>query len=126
MKFHHTDRCSQGHRTLLARPSRSTAGSISPASSGSTPRPTELVEGGFEAQTRQVLQNIREVLSAAGCTFADIVKTTVYLIDFADFPVMNQLYGEAMGDHRPARTTVQVAALPKGGRVEIDVTARVR
>jgi 2-iminobutanoate/2-iminopropanoate deaminase len=93
---------------------------------GMDPATTELVEGGFEAQTRQVLQNIREVLAAAGCTFADIVKTTVYLIDFADFPVMNRLYGEAMGNHCPARTTVQVAALPKGGRVEIDVTARVR
>jgi 2-iminobutanoate/2-iminopropanoate deaminase len=93
---------------------------------GMDPETTELVTGGFEAQTRQVLKNIGEVLAAAGCTFADIVKCTVYLIDFANFPVINKLYGEAMGDHCPARTTVQVAALPKGGQVEIDVIARMR
>ncbi len=73
-----------------------------------------------------MLANLREVLAAAGCTFANVVKATVYLIDFANFPIINKLYGEAVGSHRPARTTVQVAALPKGGLVEIDVVARTR
>ncbi len=90
---------------------------------GLDPRTGELVSG-FEAQTRQVLANLREVLTAAGCTFANVVKTSVFLTDFANFPTMNQLYAEAMGDHRPARTTVQVVALPKGGLVEIDLVAR--
>jgi 2-iminobutanoate/2-iminopropanoate deaminase len=91
---------------------------------GLDPATGELVPGGFEAQTRQVLKNLTAVLAAAGLTFANVVKTSVFLIDFANFPTMNHLYGEAMGDHRPARTTVQVAALPKGGLVEIDLVAR--
>lgn len=91
---------------------------------GLDPKTGELVPGGFEAQTRQVLANLREVLTAAGCTFADVVKTSVFITDFANFPILNKLYAEAMGDHRPARTTVQVAGLPKGGLVEIDLVAR--
>ena len=92
---------------------------------GLNPASGELVAGGFEAETRQVLANLEAVLAAAGCTFAHVVRTGIYLIDFADFPRLNQLYAEAMGDHRPARTTIQVAGLPKGARVEIDVVARV-
>ena len=91
---------------------------------GLDPKTGELAPGGFEAQTRQVLANLREVLTAAGCTFADVVKTSVFITDFANFPILNKLYAEAMGDHRPARTTVQVAGLPKGGLVEIDLVAR--
>jgi len=91
---------------------------------GLDPRTGELVPGGFEAQTRQVLANLREVLTAAGCTFANVVKTSVFITDFTNFPILNRLYGEAMGDHRPARTTVQVAGLPKRGLVEIDLVAR--
>jgi 2-iminobutanoate/2-iminopropanoate deaminase len=91
---------------------------------GLDPATNELAPGGFEPQARQVFKNLTEVLTAAGLTFANVVKTSVFLIDFANFPIMNQLYGEAMGDHRPARTTVQVAALPKGGLVEIDLVAR--
>jgi 2-iminobutanoate/2-iminopropanoate deaminase len=91
---------------------------------GLDPRTGELVPGGFEAQARQVLKNLAEVLTAAGLAFSDVVKTSVFLTDFADFPTLNRLYGEAMGDHRPARTTVQVAGLPKGGLVEIDLVAR--
>jgi 2-iminobutanoate/2-iminopropanoate deaminase len=89
------------------------------------PATGEIVEGGFEAQARQVLKNLREVLASAGCGFRDVVKATVYVQDLADFPRLNELYGEAMGEHRPARSTVQVAALPKGGLVEIDLVARV-
>jgi 2-iminobutanoate/2-iminopropanoate deaminase len=85
----------------------------------------ELVGGGFEAEARQVLKNLRAVLAAAGCTFSDVVRAGIYLIDFANFPTINDLYGEALGDHRPARTTIQVSALPKGAQVEIDLVARV-
>jgi 2-iminobutanoate/2-iminopropanoate deaminase len=90
------------------------------------PATGELVPGGFEAQARRVLDNLQQVLASAGCTFADVVKATVYVTDLADFPNLNALYGEAMGDHRPARSTVQVAALPKGALVEIDLVARLR
>ena len=89
------------------------------------PQSGEIVAGGFEPQARQVLANLRQVLAAAGCTFANVVKTTIYLTDLGDFAALNQLYGEAVGDHRPARSTVQVAALPKGARVEIDLVARL-
>jgi 2-iminobutanoate/2-iminopropanoate deaminase len=89
------------------------------------PATGEMVSGGFEAQARQVLANLRAVLAAAGCGFADVVKATVYVADLADFPKLNALYGEAMADHRPARSTVQVAALPKGALVEIDLIAKL-
>ncbi|HYH45370.1 MAG TPA: RidA family protein [Thermoanaerobaculia bacterium] len=88
------------------------------------PATGELVPGGFEAQARRVFENLRQVLASAGCTFADVVKATVYLADMADFPTLNGIYAENMGDHRPARSTVQVAGLPKGARVEIDLVAR--
>ena len=85
----------------------------------------EMVDDAFEGQARQVLANLGAVLAAAGCGFGDVVKSTVYITDFADFPRLNELYGEAMGDHRPARSTVQVAALPKGAKLEIDLVARI-
>jgi 2-iminobutanoate/2-iminopropanoate deaminase len=89
------------------------------------PATGELVPGGFEAQARQVFKNLAAVLAAAGCTFQDVVKATVFVVDLADFPTLNGIYAEAMGDHRPARSTVQVAALPKKALVEIDLVARV-
>jgi len=85
----------------------------------------ELVGGDFETQARRVLANLSAVLAAAGCTFSDVVKATVYVVDLADFPRLNELYGEAMGNHRPARSTVQVAGLPKGALVEIDLIAKL-
>jgi 2-iminobutanoate/2-iminopropanoate deaminase len=88
------------------------------------PATGELVPGGFEAQARRVFENLRQVLASAGCSFGNVVKATVYIMDFADFPKLNAIYAEAMGDHRPARSTVQVAALPKGALVEIDLVAR--
>ena len=91
---------------------------------GLDPATGALVEGGFEAQARRVFTNLTGVLAAAGCTFADVVKATVYVADLADFAILNQLYAEAMGDHRPARSTVQVAALPAGALVEIDLVVR--
>lgn len=92
---------------------------------GLDPRTGELVDGGFEAQAKRVLENLRQVLANAGCSFADVVRATVFVVDLADFPRLNDLYGRAMGDHRPARSTVQVAALPKGALVEIDLIARL-
>lgn len=89
------------------------------------PATGEIVQGGFEAQARRVFENLRQVLASAGCTFANVVKATVYIMDFADFPKLNAIYAEAMGDHRPARSTVQVAALPKGALVEIDLVAKL-
>jgi 2-iminobutanoate/2-iminopropanoate deaminase len=85
----------------------------------------ELVPGGFEAQARQVFENLRHVLASGGCSFRHVVKATVYIVDFADFPQLNAIYAEMMGEHRPARSTVQVAALPKGALLEIDFVARM-
>ena len=89
------------------------------------PKSGNMVAGGFEEQARQVLANLRAVLAAAGCGFENVVKATVYVVNLADFPKLNALYGEAMGSHRPARSTVQVAALPKGALVEIDFVAKL-
>ena len=76
-------------------------------------------------QARRVFENLSAVLGTAGCSFSDVVKATVYVIDMADFPTLNAIYAEAMGDHKPARSTVQVCALPAGALVEIDLVARV-
>lgn len=91
---------------------------------GLDPATGELVDG-FEAQVRQVLSNLRAVLAAAGCRFHDVLRATIFVTDLGHFPRLNELYGEALGDHRPARSTVQVAALPKGALVEIDLIARL-
>ncbi len=76
-------------------------------------------------QTEQVLKNLAAVLEAAGSGLQMVVKTTVYLADMADFPAMNEVYAKHFGAHKPARSTVQAAGLPKGARVEIDAIARV-
>jgi 2-iminobutanoate/2-iminopropanoate deaminase len=89
------------------------------------PATGDLVDGGFEAQARRVFENLSQVLASAGCSFSDVVKATVYVVDMGDFPKLNAIYAEAMGDHRPARSTVQVAALPKAALVEIDLVARI-
>ena len=69
------------------------------------------------------MQNLEHVLEAAGLAWKDVVKTTVYLHDMADFPTVNEIYGRMMGESRPARSTVQAAALPRGALVEIDLIA---
>ena len=84
----------------------------------------ELVAGDIAVQTERVLDNLAAVLGAAGCTFADVVKTTIYLVDLGDFQVVNQTYAKRFSAAPPARATVQVSALPKGARVEIDAIAR--
>ena len=87
------------------------------------PRTGEIVEGGVEAQTTRVLENLAAILRAAESDLSQVVKTTVYLVDMNDFPAMNEVYAQAFGEHRPARATVAVSALPKGVRVEIDAIA---
>ncbi|MDB4470737.1 RidA family protein [Deltaproteobacteria bacterium] len=83
----------------------------------------EMVAGGVAEQTRQVLDNLGQVLIAAGGDFSAVVKTTIYLVDLADFTVVNEIYAEYCVSIAPARATVQVAALPKGALVEIDAVA---
>ena len=90
------------------------------------PASGQIVEGGVTAQTERVMKNLLAVLEAAGLGWNDIVKTTVYLHDMADFPTVNEIYGRALGDARPARSTVQVTALPRGALVEIDLIAAAR
>ena len=89
------------------------------------PASGQMVDGGIKGQTERVMQNLRSVLEAAGLTWSDVVKTTVYLHDMADFPTVNEIYGRWIGDARPARSTVQVTALPRGALVEIDLVAKV-
>ena len=79
--------------------------------------------GGIEAQTEQVLKNLVAVLKEAKMGPENVVKTTVYLADFADFGKMNEVYGRQFAKEPPARTTIQAAALPKGAKIEIDVIA---
>ena len=90
-----------------------------------SPSTSHLVEGGIEAEMRQVLANLGGVLTAAGVTWGDVVKTTIFLVDMADFTLVNRLYGEVTVAPPPARSTVQVAALPRGARVEIEVIAHL-
>jgi len=83
----------------------------------------EIVPGGIVEQTERVFRNLEAVLSAAGLTFHHVVKTTVFLQDMAEFTAMNEVYTRIFGDHRPARSTVAAAALPRNARVEIDLVA---
>jgi 2-iminobutanoate/2-iminopropanoate deaminase len=90
---------------------------------GLDPATNELAPGGVEAETRQALTNIKYVLEAAGSSLKHVLKTTVFLRDMADFAKMNAVYGEFFTENFPARSTVQVAALPKNGAVEIETIA---
>ena len=83
----------------------------------------KLVEGGIDVQTQRVLENLGAVLRAAGAGFADVVKTTIFLVDMADFAAVNAVYSTCFGEARPARSTVAVAALPLGARIEIEAIA---
>jgi len=85
----------------------------------------KIVEGGIVDQTERVMQNLQEVLRAAGASWDDVVKTNVYLHDLSDFPTVNEIYGRWLGKARPARSTVQVPGLPRGALVEIDAIAVV-
>jgi 2-iminobutanoate/2-iminopropanoate deaminase len=85
----------------------------------------EVVGETIEEQTEQVCRNLAAILEAAGSSFEQVLNTTIYLIDFADFSKLNEVYGRYVGDRPPARATVQIAALPMGARVEIAVVAHV-
>jgi 2-iminobutanoate/2-iminopropanoate deaminase len=87
------------------------------------PATGQMVEGGIEAQTTRVLMNIDALLTEAGCSFADIVKTTIFLSDLGDFAKVNELYAARFTGAFPARSTVQVARLPRDAKVEIEVIA---
>jgi len=89
------------------------------------PKTGTLVDGGIAAQTRQVLENLKAVLEAAGSSMDRVVKTTVFLTNMADFAAMNEVYSEYLGSSKPARSTVAVAGLPRGALVEIDLVAIV-
>jgi 2-iminobutanoate/2-iminopropanoate deaminase len=89
------------------------------------PASGELVPGDITLQTRRVLSNLRAILDAAGSSLEHVLKTTIYLTDLADFAAVNQTYAEYFSGAPPARATVQVAALPRGSRVEIDAIARL-
>ncbi len=85
----------------------------------------QIVGGDITAQTRRVMENLGAVLAAAGASFADVVKTTIFLVDMADFGAVNAVYGERFTAAPPARSTVAVARLPRDARVEIEMIARV-
>ena len=90
------------------------------------PATGQLVEGGIVEQTHQVLKNIGAVLAAGGSSYAQVVKTTVYLQDMADFAAMNEIYGTYFSAPAPARATIQAAGVPRNVRVEIDATVYLR
>lgn len=90
---------------------------------GLDPATGNIVAGGFEAEARQVLANLAGVAAAAGMTMADAVKLTVYVVDLADFPKLNEIFASVLSEPYPARATVQVSGLPRGALVEIDMVA---
>ena len=89
------------------------------------PDTMQVVAGDVSAQTERVLANLQAVIAQAGATWGDVVKTTVFLHDMADFPKVNEIYGRVLGSARPARSTVQVSALPRGVMVEIEAIVKV-
>lgn len=93
---------------------------------GIDPQSGKLAGSDTISQTKQVLKNIKEILSAAGLEMKDIVKTTIFLVSMDDFKDVNMIYANAMGDHKPARSTVQVAGLPLGAKMEIEAVAAFR
>lgn len=90
---------------------------------GIDPSTRQLVEGGVQAQTRQTLHNLASILEAAGCSLADVIKTTVYLANMDDFAAMNEIYATFFPESPPARTTIQAARLPLNFAVEIEAVA---
>jgi 2-iminobutanoate/2-iminopropanoate deaminase len=90
---------------------------------GVDPGTGQMVEGGIGPQTEQVMRNLAAILEAAGSSLSNVVKATIFLVDLVDFAAMNEVYGREMGEPFPARATFQVAALPSGALVEIEVVA---
>ena len=87
------------------------------------PASGQMVKADIVAQTERVMENLQAVLQSAGASWSDVVKTTVYLHDLAHFPTVNEIYARWIGDARPARSTVQVVALPRGALIEVDLIA---
>jgi len=87
------------------------------------PASGQMAKADIVAQTDRVMENLQAILESAGAAWSDVVRTTVYLQDLAHFPAVNEIYGRWIGDARPARSTVQVAALPRGALIEIDLIA---
>ena len=96
---------------------------VTSGQTGIDPATGKLVDGGVAVQTERVLQNVRAVLQSGGADLGDVVKTTVFLFDMADFAAMNEVYARVFGDHKPARTTVAVKGLPLNCLVEIEAWA---
>ncbi|MDQ6994445.1 MAG: RidA family protein [Mariprofundaceae bacterium] len=92
---------------------------------GLIPETGQMIEGDVEAQATQVMKNLSAVLEASGASVNDIIKVTIFLIDMNDFPRVNPIYAAWLGEHRPARATVAVAALPLNAHVEMDLIARL-
>ena len=92
---------------------------------GLNPESGQLVSEDVEEQAGQVTRNLSAVLAATGASLTDILKVNIYLTDMGDFPALNAIYADWLGEHRPARATVAVAALPLGARVEMDLIARI-
>lgn len=90
------------------------------------PKTQQLVSGDIRAQTEQVMENLAAVLQAAGVGFANVIKATIFVVDLNDFATVNEIYGKRFPKDPPARSTVQVAALPKGARVEVELIATRR
>jgi 2-iminobutanoate/2-iminopropanoate deaminase len=89
------------------------------------PETQQIIEGDISKQTERVLRNLEGVLRAAGSSLAQVIKTTVFLVDISEFPMMNEVYGRFFSENHPARSTIGVARLPRDARVEIDVIALV-
>ena len=85
----------------------------------------EMVEGDIKAQGRQVLENIKNLLESLDCSMNDVIKVTIYIQDMKEFPIINVIFAEAFGDHKPARATVEVSGLPMDSLVEMDIIAKV-
>ncbi len=87
------------------------------------PKTGEMISGGIEKETKQVLENLKGVLEGAGSDLTKVIKTTVYLKDIKDFPLMNEIYAQYFKENPPVRTTIAVADLPKGAKIEIEAVA---
>ncbi|HHY70661.1 MAG TPA: RidA family protein [Thermoanaerobacterales bacterium] len=90
---------------------------------GIDPKKGEIVEGGIEAQTPQVMENIKNILSTVGMDFSNVIKTTIFLTDLKNFSVVNDIYGSYFAQEPPARSCIEVSCLPKGAMIEIEVIA---
>ena len=98
---------------------------FSAGQAGIDPATGALVKGGIEPETERVMANLTAVLDAAGCSWADVVKTTIFIVDMAEFATVNAIYGRFVGDPPAARSTVGVSALPRGALVEVELIARL-